>query len=394
MRMRTFIIIVVALIFLALLVKYPLQMIGLGILLWGFYEGRTNKKVSAKSRKPMILMIAGAVVLTIGIGISANSTDKTKDLATESEENVDEESRAAEEKVKEEAKKAQRLAKEKQETAERLGLISATVTDVIDGDTIKLADGSKVRLIGINTPESTSRTEPFGKEASNYTKTKLEGKQVWLEKDVSETDQYNRLLRIVWLDIPTDTLDEDEIRDKMFNAMLVIDGYAEPYTFPPDVKYANFFRKFAQEAREKEVGLWAYGPEGTTRGDLDTALDSSQSESKGATPPSGGTPSADKGSTSPSGSSTTGSGPSGQSGASQNKSGTAQSGGNASQGGGTSGGSASQGPSGGSSSGSTKQEYYKNCSELNKVYPNGVKSDHPAYRSALDRDKDGWACEK
>lgn len=99
-----------------------------------------------------------------------------------------------------------------------LGLEAVTVARVIDGDTIELSDGRKVRLIGVNTPESTNRTEDYGKEASNYTQSKLEGKQVWIQKDVSEADRYDRILRLVWLAIPTNDMDETEIRDKMFNA--------------------------------------------------------------------------------------------------------------------------------------------------------------------------------
>ncbi len=145
----------------------------------------------------------------------------------------------------------------------------ATAKRVVDGDTIELADGRKVRLIGVNTPESTTKTEPYGKEASNYTKSMLSGKTVYLEKDVSDKDRYGRLLRIVWLEQPHDGSDS-EIRQKMFNAKLVLDGYAEPYTFPPDVKYSNNFKTYAKEAREKKVGLWSINPEkGTTRGDLD-----------------------------------------------------------------------------------------------------------------------------
>ena len=98
---------------------------------------------------------------------------------------------------------------------------------------------------------------------------KLNGKQVWIQKDFSETDRYDRLLRIVWLAIPSDDMDETEVRTKMFNADLVINGYAEPSTFPPDVKYSEYFIKFAREARDHNTGLWAYGEKGTTRGDLD-----------------------------------------------------------------------------------------------------------------------------
>ena len=158
---------------------------------------------------------------------------------------------------------------EREQLAKRFHLEAVTVERVVDGDTLKLTDGRRIRLIGVNTPESTKRTEEYGKEASQYTTSKLNGKQVWIQKDISETDRYDRLLRIVWVDIPTDDMDEKEIRTKMFNADLVINGYAEPSTFQPDVKYSDYFIKFAREAREQNTGLWAYGENGTTRGDLD-----------------------------------------------------------------------------------------------------------------------------
>lgn len=121
----------------------------------------------------------------------------------------------------------------------------------------------------MNTPESTTRTEEYGKEASQYTSSKLSGKQVWLQKDVSDTDRYGRSLRVVWLSVPTNDMDEGEIRLKMFNADLVLNGYAEPSTYPPDVKYSDYFMRFAREAREANTGLWALGEQGTTKGDLD-----------------------------------------------------------------------------------------------------------------------------
>ena len=89
---------------------------------------------------------------------------------------------------------------------------------------MELSDGSKVRFVGVNTPESTTTTEPYGKEASNYTKSQLTGKTVYLEKDVSETDKYGRLLRYVWLNIPKE-INDCELRTKMFNAILVAKGW-------------------------------------------------------------------------------------------------------------------------------------------------------------------------
>ena len=137
-------------------------------------------------------------------------------------------------------------------------LEEGVVTRVIDGDTVEIEiEGIpyRVRFIGINTPESTTRIEPYGQEASNFTKEYLTGKTVYLEKDVSETDIYGRLLRYIWLEPPKEITDE-EIRTKMFNAILVLEGYAEVATFPPDVKYQEYFIKYEQEAREKNLGLW------------------------------------------------------------------------------------------------------------------------------------------
>jgi len=75
---------------------------------------------------------------------------------------------------------------------------TAIVHRAIDGDTIELTNRRRVRLIGINTPESTYKIERYGIEAKSYTEKKLAGRTVWLEKDVSEYDRYGRLLRIVW----------------------------------------------------------------------------------------------------------------------------------------------------------------------------------------------------
>ena len=189
-----------------------------------------------------------------------------KEAAEEKKAKEEEEKRLAEEKAAKEKAEAE---KEQQELADTFGLEEVLVSRVVDGDTVELKDGRKVRFIGVNTPESTTRTEEYGKEASNYTTEKLEGKTVWLQKDVSETDRYNRSLRLIWLEIPKDDMDEEEIRTKMFNADLVLNGYAEPSTYNPDVKYSEYFVKFAREARENGTGLWAYGENGTTKGDLD-----------------------------------------------------------------------------------------------------------------------------
>jgi micrococcal nuclease len=124
------------------------------------------------------------------------------------------------------------------------------VTRVVDGDTIKvLVDGSEytLRYIGIDTPESVDPRRPvecFANEATEYNRSLVEGKTVGLEKDISETDEFGRLLRYVWLG------------EEMVNWKLVSEGYALAVTYPPDVKYADLFASLQAGARQAGVGLW------------------------------------------------------------------------------------------------------------------------------------------
>jgi micrococcal nuclease len=128
----------------------------------------------------------------------------------------------------------------------------ARVVRVIDGDTIEVdraLDGrATVRYIGIDTPETVAPGQPvgcLGREASDRNKALVEGKTVFLEKDVSETDQFGRLLRYVYL--------EDE---QMVNELLVVEGFAQASTYPPDVKYQGRFTAAEQQARDANRGLW------------------------------------------------------------------------------------------------------------------------------------------
>ncbi|AMW33250.1 micrococcal nuclease [Fervidobacterium changbaicum] len=135
------------------------------------------------------------------------------------------------------------------------------VVEVIDGDTIKVDLGGekyKVRLIGVNTPETNhpvKRVEPYGPEAKAFTKKILTGRKVYLEFDVQEKDRYGRLLAYVWLEKPSQITD-DEIRTKMFNAILLLEGYAQVMTIQPNVKYVDYFLRYQREALEAGKGLW------------------------------------------------------------------------------------------------------------------------------------------
>ncbi len=148
-------------------------------------------------------------------------------------------------------------------------LVEAQVVKHVDGDTVyvKFEDGKigKIRIIGVDAPELAKENraaEFYAKEASEYLHDLIYGKTVYLEKDVSDRDQYGRLLRYVWLEsslnnVDFDNITETDLVNHMVNAKLLANGYAKLVTFPPDVKYHESFRKFNKEAREDNLGLWS-----------------------------------------------------------------------------------------------------------------------------------------
>ena len=140
------------------------------------------------------------------------------------------------------------------QTTEPSNIVDAQVTRVIDGDTIEVNLAGKtytVRYIGIDTPETVHPDKPvqdFGPEASAKNKELVDGKTVRLEKDVSETDRYGRLLRYVY------------VGDLLVNAELVRLGYARAPSYPPDVGRQDLLRQMETEAREAGRGLWGPTP--------------------------------------------------------------------------------------------------------------------------------------
>ncbi len=130
------------------------------------------------------------------------------------------------------------------------------VTRVIDGDTIEIEGGAHVRYIGMDTPEVVDPRKPvqcFGLEAQRRNKELVEGKRVFLEKDVSEVDKYSRLLRYVYVD------------NRFVNWILVNEGLARVATFPPDVKYQSRLLEAEWNARDNKRGLWTACPTHTSR---------------------------------------------------------------------------------------------------------------------------------
>lgn len=133
------------------------------------------------------------------------------------------------------------------------------VIRTVDGDTLVIKLNGKqerVRMIGVDTPETHHPSKPvqyYGKEAEAFTRSQLTGATVYLEFDAQQRDKYGRLLAYVWTSRPDS---ESDARDKMFNAKLLLDGYAKLLTVPPNVKYVDQFKDFQRESRENNRGLW------------------------------------------------------------------------------------------------------------------------------------------
>ena len=121
------------------------------------------------------------------------------------------------------------------------------VTRVIDGDTVLLENGEKLRYIGINAPElgKTEATECFALEATTENQRLVEGQSIRIEKDISERDVYGRLLGYVYL------------KDGTFvNMELVENGFANAASYPPDIAKSTLFAELEKEARLGKRGLW------------------------------------------------------------------------------------------------------------------------------------------
>lgn len=180
--------------------------------------------------KKILYAIGGMVVILVLILVGSFSGNKNENLTSD----LSHEKNAA-------------LANSNTE-AQRGELVK--VVRVVDGDTIDVEINGKtepVRYIGIDTPETVDPRKPvqcFGVEASKKNKELVEGKMIRLEKDITDRDKYNRLLRYVWLG------------DTLINQSLVEQGYAKSYSYPPDIKYQDKFVAAEKQARDNKLGLW------------------------------------------------------------------------------------------------------------------------------------------
>lgn len=116
-----------------------------------------------------------------------------------------------------------------------------TVTKIIDGDTIEINTGERVRLICIDTPE---RGEDYYSEASNYLAGLVLNKEVELIKDISEKDRYGRLLRYIYFE------------GDFVNELIVYNGYGKAYPYSPDTSKCPIIQEAEQHAKTSNLGMW------------------------------------------------------------------------------------------------------------------------------------------
>jgi endonuclease YncB( thermonuclease family) len=132
---------------------------------------------------------------------------------------------------------------------------SAQVKYVIDGDTLVLSDKRHVRLLAINTPEIEGKrqAEPGGQAAKDWLKTRLEGKQVFLETDQQKFDSYGRSLFYVF-----------DSQGRLMNEQLLARGLAMLSIYPPNLKYVSRLQQAQRRAEVQGLGIWslsAYRPQ-------------------------------------------------------------------------------------------------------------------------------------
>lgn len=146
----------------------------------------------------------------------------------------------------------------KNETFEKAKVLYAS-----DGDTIWVdIDGAqeKIRFVGVNTPELAKDGNPaefMAEEAKNFTSNSLKDKEIYLEKDVTDRDKYDRMLRYIWLEKPTANPTKEDFEEKTLNGILVKNGYAYSNYYKPDTKYQKYLDEIEKSAQDKGLGIWS-----------------------------------------------------------------------------------------------------------------------------------------
>lgn len=346
--------------------------IGLLIVAWSAYHWYQNRKLGAKSKMPGIFIAVGLLIMISGFSTSSNEEtsddveqkQETEQIAKEKSEKVlDEkktettESKTVPVAVPDNKTKEDKTVKvdKPTETDGTTAKIPVELVKVIDGDTIKIIyDGKEqnVRYLLIDTPETNHPRlgkQPFGDEAKARNKQLIESGKLEIEFDIGERfDKYDRLLAYIYVD------------GKSVQKILLSEGLARvAYVYPPNTRHLDPYEKSQATAKEKKLGIWSIEDYATESGFNEQNVVSE----KPVAPVEQETPSAEK--TEKPVAPTPKPQP-----------------------------VVPAPPAAESATPAQQTEWFQNCTELRKTYPNGVPQGHPAYQSKMDRDKDGYACER
>lgn len=367
--MKGILAVIILLIGLAMIIKFPVFFIGLILAYWGFTSMKKLRKHKKTSKVAPAILTVGLLLALTGCvsSFSDEAPDETVSSPIEKESNgVDNQSEkdsvltnamppVSTETDKSETDDTAGVVKEqdkngsvnqtkpvnKTDTSGTTAQVPVKLVKTIDGDTIKVlynGEERNVRYLLIDTPETNHPRlgkQPFGEEAKERNRQLVNSGTLTLEFDVGERfDKYDRLLAYVYVD------------GKSVQETLLAEGLARvAYVYPPNTRHLTPFEEVQAVAKKKGVGIWSVENYATDSGfDSDVVAsnpvqNSGETSSKPVTPPKTNTPTTQPSSTS-------------------------------------------------------GQEWFKNCTELRVKYPNGVPEGHAAYQSKMDRDKDGYACER
>lgn len=333
--------IIICIILLVLVVKFPLFMIGVGIVIWGIYEFNINRQLKAKSKLIPIIISFGLILSFSGCVLSINDDSSKEDVKSTKESKKIEQNENKTKAVNVSSEPKDQAKKTKKKSSSEDKLIPVSLIETVDGDTIKIKYKGKeetLRYLLIDTPESKKPgtcVQPFAKSAYNKNKQIVNSGKLSIEfENSNKRDKYGRLLAYVYVD------------GKSVQEKLLKGGYARvAYIYDPPYKHLSIYKKDESIAKDKKLNIWSKSSYVTDKGfkgcvSEPSKKDNSNSATHTNTPTSN---------------------------------------------------SNSAPASTPTSSGS---EYFANCTELRTKYPSGVPSTHPAYQSKMDRDHDNWACER
>jgi len=197
------------------------------------------------NRVPKPFIYAFVLIAVLGIGIWVGKSGTNNSPITNLQENKAQQTASIEGAIEDNIGSENKDSKPSGSDIESPSINSSRsvkVARVLDGDTIEIEDGQRVRYLGINAPES---GQPFSTEATRENERLVAGRTVNLEFDIQTQDRYGRLLAHIW------------VGNMLVNKEIVKNGYAVSETIQPNVKYQDLILKAQEEARTACRGLWA-----------------------------------------------------------------------------------------------------------------------------------------